>query len=76
MIALLFSPIGKIATATLLVVMLAGGIYMRIKFDAQAELKSRLQTEELERLSNAIRSGDAVDVGPGGLLKDDGHRRD
>jgi len=73
---LLFSPIGKIVTAVLLAVILAGGLYMRVKSDAEANLRSRLQAEELKRLGDAVRAGDAVDVSGDRLLADDGHRRD
>lgn len=76
MFPLLFTPIGKILTVTLAFLVIGGGAYWKISRDADERARARLQAEELKRLSDAVRAGDAVDVGPDGLFADDGHRRD
>jgi hypothetical protein len=58
------------------IVMIALGIYGKIRADAIAQVQAQATSDALRRTQDAIRAGDAVDTSPGGLLKSDGHRRD
>jgi len=74
--SLLFSPIGRYVAIGALVLMALGGIYAKIRADAVAEIEAAATADAIRRMGDAIRSGDAVDVSPDGLLKSDGHKRD
>lgn len=52
------------------------GAYVKIRSDAVAEVEAKATADALGRVQDAVRAGDAIDVSSGGLLKDDGHRRD
>jgi len=58
------------------IVMIALGIYGKIRADAIAHVQAQATSDALRRTQDAIRAGDAVDTSPSGLLKSDGHRRD
>ena len=76
MITLLFSPLGRyIAIGGVLLVVL-GGVYVKIKSDAITEYQAKATSEALKRTQDAIAAGDAADVSPERLLESDGHRRD
>ena len=76
MITLLFSPLGRyIAIAGVLLVVL-GGIYVKIKSDAVSEFQATATSEALKRTQDAIAAGDAAAISPERLLESDGHRRD
>jgi len=76
MITLLFSPLGRyIAIGGVLLVVL-GGVYVKIKSDAVAEYQAKATSEALKRTQDAIAAGDAAAVSPDRLLESDGHRRD
>jgi hypothetical protein len=76
MISLLISPLGRyIAIAGVLLVVL-GGIYVKIKSDAVSEFQAKSTSEALKRTQDAIAAGDAAAVSPERLLESDGHRRD
>lgn len=65
------SPIGRNIALGAIIVALFAGLYWKIRSDAVAEAEARRQQVELERLQNAIRAGDSVDVSPDGLRKPD-----
>ena len=71
MIPFLFPPIGRNIALGAIIVALFAGLYWKIRSDAVAEAEARRQQVELERLQNAIRAGDSVDVSPDGLRKPD-----
>lgn len=76
MIAFLFSPIGRYVAIGLLVFMVLGGVYAKIRADAVAEIEAAATADAIRRMQNAVNAGDRVDVSPDGLLKSDGHKRD
>ena len=73
--SLLFTPIGRYISYAVIILIVLMGIYEKIRVDAIAEVEAAATADALRRTQNAIRSGDAVDVSPDGLLKSDGHRR-
>ena len=76
MIALLFSPIGRYAAIALVVVVALGGVYVKIRADAVAEIEAAARTDALRRVQDAVTAGDNANIGPERLLETDGHRRD
>ena len=76
MFSLLLTPIGRYLTMAVVAVVVLGGVYFKIRADAIAEVEAKATADALRRVENAVRSGDAVDVTPDGLLKSDGHKRD
>ena len=76
MIPFLLTPIGRYLALGAIVVVLAGGLYWKIRADAIAQERARLQQIELERIRDAIRAGDAVNVDPGRLRDPDRFNRD
>ena len=73
--SLLFTPIGRYISYAVIILIVLMGIYEKIRVDAIAEVEAAATADALRRTQDAIRSGDAVDVSPDGLLKSDGHRR-
>jgi len=73
--SLLFTPLGRYAIIAVVAIMALGGIYMKIRSDAIAEVEAAAVSDALRRTQDAITAGDAVDVTPDGLLKSDGHKR-
>lgn len=76
MIPFLFTPLGKYAVAGVLLGILLGGAYYKIRSDAIATERARQQQIELERIRDAIRAGDSVNVDPGRLRDPDRFNRD
>ena len=76
LVEILLSPIGKILTVTLVSLTVGWLFYREVTRTAREAAQARLQAEELKRISDAVRAGDAVDVSGDRLLADDGHRRD
>lgn len=76
MIGLLFSPLGRYILIGGVVIMVLGGVYLKIRADAIAEVQAAATADALKRVQNAITAGDAAAVGPDRLLENDGHRRD
>ena len=76
MFSLLFSPLGRYILIGGIVLVALVGVYVKIRSDAVAEIEAKATADVLGRVQDAVRAGDAVDVSSGGLLKDDGHRRD
>lgn len=71
MIPFLFTPIGRYLALGAILVAFAGGMYWKIRSDAIAYEQSRRQQIELERIRDAIRAGDSVDVDPSRLREPD-----
>jgi len=74
----IFSPVGRwLATigAALSILLVA---YLKGRAEGKAALEQDQARERERRAKNAIQADDAVrrDIASGGLLKDDGHRRD
>lgn len=76
MIGLLFSPLGRYILIGGVVIMVLGGVYLKIRADAIAEVQAAATADALKRVQNAITAGDAAAVSPDRLLENDGHRRD
>jgi hypothetical protein len=74
----LFSPIGRwlAAVGAALSILLAA--YLKGRAEGKAALDQDQARERERRARNAIEADNAVrrDIASGGLLKDDGHRRD
>lgn len=65
------SPIGRYVALGAIAVVVCTGLFWKIRSDAVALAEARRIEIELERLQNAIRAGDSVDVSPDGLRKPD-----
>lgn len=76
MIGLLLSPLGRYILIGGAVIMVLGGVYLKIRADAIAEVQAAATADALKRVQNAITAGDNAAVGPDRLLENDGHRRD
>ena len=76
MIPFLFTPLGRYVAIGSLILLVGGGLYMKIRADAVAEMQAAAQADALRSTDNAVRAGAAVDLSPDGLLKSDGHKRD
>jgi hypothetical protein len=76
MIGLLFSPLGRYILIGGIVIVVLGGVYVKIRSDAVNEIKAQATSEALKRVQDAIAAGDAAAVTPDRLLENDGHRRD
>ena len=76
MFPLLFSPLGRYILIGGAALMLLGGVYLKIRADAVAEIQAAAQADALRRVQNAITSGDNAVVSPDRLFESDGHRRD
>jgi len=75
-LAWFLSPIGRYVGIFLAVVAILGGVYWKIRSDAQDDFQKDIMRDSIERITDAIRRGDAVRTDPDSLLKDDGHCRD
>ena len=76
MFSLLLNPLVRVfAIGVVGVVLVLYGIHA-LKEEARREIEAKATADALRRVENAVRAGDAVDVSPDGLLKNDGHRRD
>lgn len=76
MITLLFSPLGRYMVIGGVLLMVLGGIYVKIRHDAVSEYQAKATSNALKRTQDAIAAGDAAAVSPERLLDNDGHRRD
>ena len=75
MFSLLFTPLGRYLAIGAAVVIILGGVYMKIRADAVAELEAAALADALRRTQNAINAGGAVDVRPERLRDDDPNER-
>lgn len=76
MFSLLLTPFGRAAAVVIVLMLAFGGLYVKIRSDAIAEVQAKATADALGRVQDAIRAGDSVDTSSSGLLKNDGHRRD
>jgi hypothetical protein len=76
MIGLLFSPLGRYILIGGVVIMVLGGVYLKIRADAIAEVQAAATADALKRVQNAITAGDNAVISPDRLFENDGHRRD
>ena len=76
MIGLLFTPLGRYLMIGGLIIVALGGVYVKIRADAIAELEAAATADALKRVQNAISAGDNAVISPDRLLENDGHRRD
>jgi predicted transcriptional regulator len=76
MIAFLFTPIGRYLAIAVLIVVALGGIYVKIRADAVAEISAAATADALRRVQDAVSAGDSAVISSERLLETDGHRRD
>lgn len=76
MIGFLFTPLGRYILIGGLIIVAVGGVYVKIRADAIAEVQAAATADALKRVQDAITSGDNAAVSPDRLLENDGHRRD
>ena len=76
MFSLLFTPLGRYLILGAAIVVVALGIYGKIRADAVAEIEAAAVSDALRRTQNAVRAGDAVDISPDRVREPDGNRRD
>ena len=76
MFSLLLSPLTRYLILGASIVMVALGIYGKIRADAIAEVEAKAVADALRRTQDAIRAGDAVDISPDRVRESDGFRRD
>lgn len=76
MIAFLFTPIGRYLAIAGLIVVALGGIYVKIRADAVAEISAAATADALRRVQDAVSAGDSAVISSERLLETDGHRRD
>jgi len=74
--SLLLSPLGRYLLLGVAIVMVALGIYGKIRADAVAEVEAAAVSDVLRRTENAVKAGDAVDVSADGVRRPDAYRRD
>jgi hypothetical protein len=74
----LFSPIGRWLAAVGAALSILFAAYLKGRAEGKAALEQDQARERERRARNAIEADNAVrrDIASGGLLKDDGHRRD
>ena len=75
MFSLLLSPLGRYLLLGVAIVMVALGIYGKIRADAVAEVEAAAVSDVLRRTENAVKAGDAVDVSADGVRRPDANRR-
>ena len=71
----LFSPIGRWIAGVGVALLILGGLYVKIRLDAERQIEARGTRDTLTRTQDAVRAGDNVDVSPDSLRSDDGYRR-
>jgi len=76
MIAFLFTPIGRYLAIAGLIVVALGGVYVKIRADAVAEITAAATADALRRVQDAVSAGDSAVISSERLLETDGHRRD
>jgi hypothetical protein len=76
MIAFLFTPIGRYLAIAGLIVVALGGVYVKIRADAVAEISAAATADALRRVQDAVSAGDSAVISSERLLETDGHRRD
>ena len=76
MIGFLFTSLGRYILIGGLIIVAVGGVYVKIRADAIAEVQAAATADALKRVQDAITSGDNAVVSPDRLLENDGHRRD
>jgi len=74
--SLLLSPLTRYLILGASIVMVALGIYGKIRADAIAEVEAAAVADALRRTQDAIRAGDAVNISPDRVRESDGFRRD
>lgn len=76
---LLFSPLGRLITIGVCLMMICVGAYLKIQKDAADRVITRQQVQELKRLQNALDADERTRrllFDPNKLHESDGFRRD
>jgi hypothetical protein len=76
LIGLIFSPIGRYIIAGAFAIIAITTAYVWVRADAVSDYESRTTIDALERVQDAHRAGESVDISPERLRDNDGHRRD
>ena len=74
--SLLFTPFGRYIAIAVAILVILGGIYLKIQADAIAEIEAEATADVLKRTQNAIRAGDAIKLTPDRLRDPDRNERD
>jgi hypothetical protein len=74
--SLLFTPIGRYAANAVAVLIILGGINIKIRADAVAEIEAAATADVLKRTQNAIRAGDSLNLSPDRVRDPDRNERD
>jgi hypothetical protein len=74
--SLLFTPFGRYIAIAVAILVILGGIYLKIQADAVAEIEAAATADVLKRTQNAIRAGDAIKLTPDRLRDPDRNERD
>ena len=75
MFALLLTPIGRYAAMAIVAMTLAGGLYLKIRHDAQADTRAEASEDTLRRIKNATDAADRLPSDPSRLRDPDSHER-
>ena len=75
MIAFLLTPIGRYAAMAVAVVVVAGGLYLKIQNDAQADMRARASEDALRRIENAESAASRVPTDPNRVRDPDANER-
>jgi hypothetical protein len=76
MFSMLLTPLGRYLALAAAAVAIMGGVYFKIRADAVAERDAQAMKDQMERMSDALRAGDAVDVRSDRLRDADRNARD
>ena len=76
MFSLLFTPLGRYMLIGGLIVLAAGGAYLKIRADAVAEIQAAATADALKRTQDALRASDALDLSANRLRERDRNERD
>lgn len=72
----ILSPIGRYFAIAFAAVVIIAGLYFNIRASIRGDMEAEVAEQTLERITNAIRAGDAVSTDPLGVRTNDGHCRD
>lgn len=75
-LAWFLSPIGRYVAIFLTVAVVLGGLYWNFRSAIRSEVQTEIMQESLGKITDAVRSGDAVDNSPERLRAPDKSCRD
>jgi hypothetical protein len=75
MIAFLLTPIGRYAAIAAVVTLLAAGMYIKVRHDAQADVRATAAEDALRRIRDATDAANNIPIDPSRLRDPDSHER-